>query len=328
MSMSNSSPRKKQIVTLGDLVVDLIAPVRLPILPNQHQEAPGMHLEPGGGNNVTLSASRLGLVTSPIGVLGDDAVGAFLLGCLQAEGITTVGIISVEGEESTLVLDLIDSTAHEHVFIGSAGRNTPHPLNHVQHTLVGTADAVFLQGYTLLEPHNRLFVPQILALAQTAQCPVFFDVGPTAKHVPRELLRQTMRQCNVVMMTEDEIPLAAEGLQGEAAYQHLFQLGVGYLVIKQGANGCTVMSPSERLHVPGFAVRVADTVGAGDCFDAAFMYGWLHNYGMRDCALLANATGAAVVQKIGAGRNVPTCAEVRTVLSQVGRADLMPCDLP
>jgi sugar/nucleoside kinase (ribokinase family) len=322
--MSNTTPRQKQIVTLGDLVVDLIAPVRLPILPNHHQEAPGMHLEPGGGNNVTLCAGRLGLAVAPIGVLGADPVGAFLLQCLQAEGIQTSGIISVAGEESTLVLDLIDSNTHEHVFIGSAGRNTAYPLNNVQHALVGAADAVFLQAYTLLEPHNQRFVPQVLALAQTAQCPIFFDVGPTAKHVSRATMRETMRQCTVLMMTEDEVPLAADGLQGEPAYAHLFELGIAYLLVKQGANGCTVMSPSERLHVPGFKVPVADTIGAGDCFDAAFIYGWLHNYGMRDCALLANATGAAVIQKMGAGRNVPTCAEVQGVLNQVGRADLMP----
>ena len=66
---------------------------------------------------------------------------------------------------------------------------------------------------------------------------------------------------------------------------------------------------------PGFPVVARDVAGAGDCFAAAFVYGHLSGWGLERAAVLANATGAAKVQKRGTGRQAPTPDEVRAVLA-------------
>jgi sugar/nucleoside kinase (ribokinase family) len=126
-------------------------------------------------------------------------------------------------------------------------------------------------------------------------------------------------------MTEDEVPLVSEGVTGEAAYEQLLAAGPQLVVVKRGASGCLLATPDMRDDVPGFTAKVVDTVGAGDCFDAAFIAGRLHGLSLHDSALLANATGAASVQKMGAGRNAPTCAEVKAILSSAGVGLEFPC---
>jgi len=109
---------------------------------------------------------------------------------------------------------------------------------------------------------------------------------------------------------------------GQAAYDFLWQENprLRLLVVKQGAKGCSVVTPQEVVDVPGFTVAARDLVGAGDCFNAAYIYGTLLGLSPTDAATLANATGAAKVMKLGTGRAVPTRAEVLAVLEAGGKA--------
>ncbi|MCU0513554.1 MAG: carbohydrate kinase family protein [Anaerolineae bacterium] len=304
------------VISLGDLVVDLIAPVTLPILPFQHQEARGVTPEPGGSGNFMIAGVRMGMKVSSIGAVGDDLFGQFLLNVLRSEGVNTAGITVVPGSRSTLVLDLVDAATQQHTFIGSPAVGDPVPYTDTVEQLLTSAGALFLQGYTLHERQIADLVPQVLARARALGLPVYFDVGPTVRHLPFERVQHTMRQSDILMMTEDELPLAADGRTGAAAYAFLLSLGARLLVIKQGAQGCLLVQPQQQEQVPGFPVPVVDTIGAGDCFDAAFIYGQQRGFSLRDSARLANAMGAASVQKSGSGRNAPTCAELLAVLRQ------------
>ena len=79
-----------EVVTYGDLVVDLLLPIHsLPLRADEHQMAHGLFIEPGGTGNFLIMASRLGLKAAPIGVLGDDPYQETILGKLAKEGVDT-----------------------------------------------------------------------------------------------------------------------------------------------------------------------------------------------------------------------------------------------
>jgi sugar/nucleoside kinase (ribokinase family) len=69
--------------------------------------------------------------------------------------------------------------------------------------------------------------------------------------------------------------------------------------VKQGKKGATVASDTERIHLEAFSVNVVDTTGAGDSFAAGFVHGMLAKRPLRDCLLLANATGALSATGVG-----------------------------
>ena len=95
-------------------------------------------------------------------------------------------------------------------------------------------------------------------------------------------------------------------------------MGPELVIVKLGADGCRVHRGAESVELSAVPVPVVDTTGAGDSLDAAVIYGYLSGMELQSLAVLANAAGAAKVQKRGTGRNVPTLAEIRAVLKRSG----------
>jgi sugar/nucleoside kinase (ribokinase family) len=263
-----------------------------------------------------IAARHMGLDVTAVGAVGADVFGREILDILRQEGIDTTGVVAEPGSTTTLVIALTDLDTGEHVFIGHYGEGdeVPYP-DHVD-GLIATADALFIQGYSLAEQRVVPIALRAIERASTATVPIYLDVGPFMAQVKPEVIPWIVERAAVMLMTEDEVPLIGEGRFGEAAYSYLLGAGGKMLVIKRGASGCLLMTSQERMEVPGFPANVVDTVGAGDCFDAAFVAGRLRGMSLYDSAVLANAMGAASVQKMGAGRNAPTCIEVLTVLTQ------------
>ncbi len=305
----------KRIVALGDLVMDLITPVRLPIMPGENQEITSFQPQPGGGCNFLIHGARLGLPVSAVGVVGDDAFGVQLRSILAEEGVDTRPIFSAPGSVTATVLDLIDYAQKVHTFVGFAASGDPMPVTQLAEELIRAAGAVFLQGYTLLEVQMHAPLPGLLQFAADAHVPVYYDVGPPTRYADPDRLRMVLTHAYGVMTTEDEIPLAAIGMTGDEAFAYLFSLGVQLIVVKRGPEGCWLVTPEGRESVPAYSVEVADTVGAGDCFNAGFLYGVMRGWSLTDCACLANASGGACAMKQGGGRNVPTRDEVEAVLA-------------
>ena len=79
--------------------------------------------------------------------------------------------------------------------------------------------------------------------------------------------------------------------------------GAGCVVIKRGAAGAVVMGRDDSsagsedgpIHVPGFAVDVQTTVGAGDSFNAGFLLAVREGASIEKAARFANAVAATVV---------------------------------
>lgn len=86
----------------------------------------------------------------------------------------------------------------------------------------------------------------------------------------------------------------------------LRRAGARTVVVKLGARGCYVDGDEWKGVVPAFPVRAIDTTGAGDVFDAAFLYGWRAGWDLQTCARFANVMAAASTRAYGATAALPT----------------------
>ena len=68
----------------------------------------------------------------------------------------------------------------------------------------------------------------------------------------------------------------------------------------RGSKGCLAVSCDEEIELPGVPVTVVDTVGAGDAFTAAIIYGHLHKWPLASTIELANRFGSLVAGRSGA----------------------------
>lgn len=128
-------------------------------------------------------------------------------------------------------------------------------------------------------------LPHLLDVAHRGGLSVSLDCG--WQDAPDQAAATLIRKTDVFLPNEDELA-------------HLTNTGIAIegpvCVVKQGARGAYLRGgPS----CPGQSVKVVDTTGAGDAFNAGFVHNWLDKADPMDCLRLGNACGAAAVQFAG-----------------------------
>lgn len=98
----------------------------------------------------------------------------------------------------------------------------------------------------------------------------------------------------------------------EAALARLGEL-TPLVVIKLGREGAVARHEKQILYAPGLPVEAIDTTGAGDCFNAGFLYGYLRGYSLEQCLKCGNICGGLSTTAYGA-RAVPTADRLEALL--------------
>jgi sugar/nucleoside kinase (ribokinase family) len=71
------------------------------------------------------------------------------------------------------------------------------------------------------------------------------------------------------------------------------------VAVKCGSRGSVVRMAGETFRVGGVPVKPVDTIGAGDSFNAGFLFGWLNGWPANECAYAGNVTGALSTLRVG-----------------------------
>ncbi|HSV48699.1 MAG TPA: PfkB family carbohydrate kinase, partial [Candidatus Acidoferrales bacterium] len=87
--------------------------------------------------------------------------------------------------------------------------------------------------------------------------------------------------------------------------QKLIDMGVEIVAVKMGDKGCYVTNGEEKQTIQPYKVQVVDTTGAGDAFNAGFIYGLIQNKTLAECGRLGNYVGSRCVMKMGARDGLP-----------------------
>ncbi len=309
----------KRIVTVGDVVLDIIMPVKLPLRAARHQNAERRNVQPGGMANFALAALNFGVEVSMSGVIGDDVFGQMVLGTLNERGVDTHHVLTTPNSETTLVLVLTDKEEDKHVFVGHYGEGPEAEYPEGLDEVIEKADALFIEGYTLTEKRVVKMTTRAIEHAHKAGTPIYLDAGPFLRYADPKQVRWALERTHLLFLADDEAPYAADGKEGPNAFASLLVMGPKFVVAKRAAKGSMVITSDWWLDIPPYPVeRVVDSVGAGDTYDAVFMAGVLNGLSLQDSAKLANAAGALVVQRVGGGVTAPTCEETLALLRSAG----------
>jgi len=311
-----------QVVSLGDLVADLIVPIAsLPLRPEEHQVARDILIEAGGTGNFLVLAARLGMHAKALGVVGQDFYGEQVRAVLRQEGVDLDSVVVPPRSRTTTSIVLVDDAAR-HVFVWMRGTGEQQSFNPAWRPLVEHVDAIFTTGYAL-QP-TATFAPAAvktcLAIAHAQRIPVFFDLGPAAVHINRADINAVISQTTVFLATKEELS-AWTGIDDprRAAGQLLAQ-GPSMIIVKLGSRGCLIVTAEQHALIDPFRVAVRNTAGAGDAFSAACVYGYLQAFSLDQIGLFANAVGAASVAKLGTGTCLPQKQEIALLLAEHGHA--------
>jgi sugar/nucleoside kinase (ribokinase family) len=100
--------------------------------------------------------------------------------------------------------------------------------------------------------------------------------------------------------------------------QALDRLGgvVATVAVKRGAEGAVCRQSGQTVSDPGFHLEVVDTTGAGDSFNAGFLYGVLNGWAPARSLALGCACGALSTQAAGGTAAQPTLAEAQALVQR------------
>lgn len=305
------------IQILGDLIADIS--MRLPRFPVQAKDIHRlsyMEVGPGGACNVAIMASRFGLPVGALGEVGDDGFGLVVREGLRREGVAVDDLVVTPGAK-TPVAGVVVDRAGEPAYLGHPGSLQISAFTERWLAPIQAATALFADGWAEYES-----VPAMLLrgfeVAHAAGVPVCFDPGPGNPEVDSAWVVDAIARANVVMLNRAEGERITGQGEDEAIVQALFELDTELVVLKRGGQGLLLARGTERQEVPGIQVRARDATGAGDSLAGAVLYGMQRGLDLPQLGILANATGAAKVQKLGTGHNMPTVEEIRLVLENKG----------
>ncbi|MEX0788314.1 MAG: carbohydrate kinase family protein [Anaerolineales bacterium] len=305
------------IVIVGDQLVDVSIRLKsFPLEARQMQKAEAFLLGPGGAGNVAIASARLGHAVSCLAEIGNDELGEIVRRGLGAEGVDTTHLAISAGAGTPVAGVLVDA-AGEPAYLGYPGTLRMTTMPPGWGPILQSAEAVYADGWAE-GPTAAGIVVKALRRAHANGVPTFFDPGPGNPSLDNEWHRLALAETRVAILNESEVRRISGQSDLLQAARAMAGMGPEAVFVKRGANGCLAIRGQEVAESPGFRVPVVDTTGAGDSVGAAVMSGWLARLALPDLATLANAMGAAKVQKKGTGRSMPTRDEVRAVLRGAG----------
>ena len=305
------------LIVLGDLIADFSLRIRsFPVAAGDLQKVEYLELGPGGSANVAMMAARLGLEVACLGEVGDDLFGKVVLDGLQRESVDVSGVVVSAGGKTPVAGVVVDSSG-EPAYLGHRGSHRLKAFQKGWRKTLKGAQALFSDGW-VEQASGADMILDALSTARSAGVPAFFDPGPGNPRVSNAWHVEACHMARVVMATEEEVRRLTGLSDPLDSARSLLAEGTELAVVKRGVAGCVLLTKDEVRLAPGYPVEVRDATAAGDSLDAAVIYGYLNHLPLPALGALANAAGAAKVQKLGTGHNVPTVAEVAAVLERFG----------
>ncbi len=305
----------RMVIVLGDLVADVS--LRIPHFPIQARSQYALNyveVGPGGACNVAIMAARFRLPVSCLGEVGSDQFGALILQGLKHEGIDTTNVLLTE-EAATPVAGVVVDVEGEPTYLGFRGHLTCKTLPEAWRVQIESAAALFSDGW-IEYPEAANLILDAFRAARRIGVPTFFDPGPGNPNVDNHWHREAAALATVLLANEAEAGRLTGITEPTAAARDIVQHGSQIVIVKRGEAGCLLVTDREVIASPGLAVRLQDATGAGDSVAGAVIYGYLKGLSLDELGMLANATGAAKVEKLGTGRNMPTLSEIRSIMEQ------------
>lgn len=311
-----------QILVVGSLNADLVVQTARFPQPGETISGSELRVIPGGkGANQAVAAGRLGGNVAMVGALGADANGALLRDSVEASGVNTEHVASLEGVATGTAVITVDA-AGENTIIVSPGANGQLSVADLDAAsdLFERAEILCLSLEVGLD-----VVLEAARRARAAGARVLLNLSPYGP-VPAELLSLTSillineHEAADLLELTPELVLAEGGQHTRAA---LTERGIPRAVVTAGAAGSIVFDVfdgatrdgADAVPVSSPKVDAVDTTGCGDAFMGALALRLAAGDHLAVAAGYAATVGSFAATRAGAQASYPTPEELAAFLA-------------
>ena len=262
---------------------------------------PATEMSGGSVANTIAGFANLGGSTAYIGRVKADQLGAIFNHDMRSLGVDIRLEPAVDGAP----------TARCHIMITPDGQRTMQTYlgacteldsSDINAESVASPQAVLLEGYVWDLPEGPKLTRKAIDIAAQNDTRIVLSLSDSfcVDRHRESFLHAIENGVDIVVADEDEVQALLqtdsfeESLDALIAFNKLF-------AVTRSEKGSVIIHGDEQIVQTATPVeKVVDTTGAGDAYCAGFLFGWVNDYSLAECARLGTFCGTTVIQQVGA----------------------------
>lgn len=264
--MNGMSLLNRKVYGIGETIYDII------FKDNQPQAS-----KAGGSTfNAMVSLGRMGVNTSFISKLGDDKVGQIIVAFMKKNNISTENLTIWEGHKTDIALAFLnDKGDAEYSFYKEYDKQ----FVEARIPEFKKDDLLLFGSYFALNPLLRPLVNSVLKAAKKAKAIIYYDPNFRASHLHqieelKPLLMENFEAATIVRGSDEDFANIF-GVSSPSGLRKEFSSSSSQFIITKNSEGVDVCDGNNDYHFPAKPLVPLSTIGAGDSFNAGFLYALL-----------------------------------------------------
>lgn len=257
-----------KVIGTGETVTDIII----------RDDKPERMVCGGSCYNSMISLGRAGVKSVFIGEVGDDRLGRRTMEFLRDNGVSPDFLTVTAGKQSQLSLAFLNrKNDAEYVFYKDHASDI-FPTHLPQ---VNREDVLLFGSFYAINPVIRRPLEDFVRRARQGGASIYYDINFRAAHTRDKdrvmpFILQNIEDADIVRGSDEDL-LIVFGVKTPEEAWRLLADRCNILIVTRGAKGVSVFTHSGRRDYEVKPVRVVSTVGAGDSFNAGFVFGLIRS---------------------------------------------------
>jgi len=318
---------KVRVVSLGEMVVEIFAKER-----DQPFHKTGVFLGPYPGGAPAIFVDALALIGCPVGMLatvGDDGFGKYLMDKLEGDGADVGGVVKLHRITTGCAFTSYNSDgARQSIYYSDREAPGHFSREHVSEEYLKDVEFLHLAGNVLtMSDSAREACMKAIDIVKGRGGKISFDPNIRPEMMDLDKMMKIYAPAVEVSYLIQPGEMEAVTMTGikdrDEACRALLKGQTRIVTRKKGAQGASVFTKEKELEVKPYKVEEVDPAGAGDCFDAGFVFGIMENWPLEKCLQFANALGALAVTKRGAMAGCARMPEIERFMKETPGGEIV-----
>ncbi|WP_302290767.1 carbohydrate kinase family protein [Methanosphaera stadtmanae] len=243
-----------------------------------------------------------------MGKVGNDSNGKMMQDYLESHNVDTTHLIKGNGETGE-VIGFVDSSGDRKLYV-TPKINDTISNSEIKRDYIKNTKLLHLTSFVGLNPEDPSIDTQMELLDELKDdVIVSFDPGMLYVNKGLDFMNKLISYTDILLINETELLLTTNKKTLQEAVDEISQK-VDILVVKCSTKGSFIKKGDEEYNIGIFEVDAIDTTGAGDAYNAGFLYGLINNYTLEESGIIGSYIAAQSTTKSGATEAIPFSKDI------------------
>ncbi len=262
----------------------------------------------GSASNTIIGTSKLGLRSGYIGKIGSDSNGKMMKDYLKTNNVNTDHLIEADGETGE-VIGFVDDEGNRKLYV-TPKINDKICNEDINRDYLLNSNLLHLTSFVGLYEDDPSIETQFEILEEvSSKITVSFDPGMLYVNRGKEFMDRLISLTDILLINETELLITTGEKSFEKAVEKIAP-EVDILVVKRSTEGSFIKKDDEEYDIGIFKVETVDTTGAGDAYNAGFLYGYIRGYTLEESGIIGSYIAAQSTTKTGATEAIPNIQDI------------------